>query len=795
MKRNKIELKNGKFLLNGRPFIIYSGEIHYFRIPRDKWQDRLRKAKEAGLNTISTYMPWNWHESEEGKFDFTGKTSPQKDLSYFIKLIKNAGFFLIARVGPVCNSEIKGEGTPSWFLEKYQEARAKNKKGGNVPHEAMISYMHPLFQEHVSKWYSKILPLVHKNVLYKGGPVMLVQLDNEIGMMNWVMNDPDYNESTTRAYGQYLEKLYKNDLAVLNDKYYTNHVSFEEMTQPKGDVDEEGVTRCWDWVRFYRDFYASYYHSLAEKAGKAKINLPLIANIAMYWDYNICARADHGLMNILQFRDFVKYVPHLIFGGAYQTRNLNFENFHDTILMTEGMNMIGDGVAPRMAVETQVGGMNDRPRIYPSDINLLLRCTLGHEINGLNAYMFCGGVNPPGFGFRGTYHEWQAPITSHGKKTPRLKPLEDVGEFLKAFGEQIADTKKNYDFAIGLYAPYYETAYLKGSVVNQMKAARDKFFFDGIARLLALNGFNYRLLDIERIKDRDLHEIPAMWVFSLDYMDRATQLKLVEYVRKGGTLIMNPTLPTKNMSLLREDALLKEFEIGISETRDENLVFVSGKDYSVEGGITLFDSKKRRIVARTKDKKPCGILKKIKKGKLLVLGFGVMHTLDCHIDLISHFMQLLNLEPCVKVSPLDVHAVMRSNKKHGFLALCNFNDEPKEVELNFRIPGLGKSLTMPQEGRLLLPNRSAYILPLNVPLSRRVKIRYSTAEILKAYCTDRELRLTFHGGCGGPCEMAFEIRRPHSVSLDGTEIPFKHKDGLLKLAFRLNGEKQQLVII
>ena len=52
MKRNKIELKNGKFLLNGRPFIVYSGEIHYFRIPRDKWQDRLRKANETGLNTI-----------------------------------------------------------------------------------------------------------------------------------------------------------------------------------------------------------------------------------------------------------------------------------------------------------------------------------------------------------------------------------------------------------------------------------------------------------------------------------------------------------------------------------------------------------------------------------------------------------------------------------------------------------------------------------------------------------------------------------------------------------------------
>ena len=795
MKRNKIELRDGKFLLNGKPFFVYSGEIHYFRIPRDKWVDRLRKAKETGLNTISTYIPWNWHEFQKGEFDFSGKTSPQRDLLYFIKLVKNAGFFLIARIGPTSNAEIKGEGTPLWFLENYQEARAKNQKGANTPHEAMISYMHPVLQAHISKWYAKILPIVYKNTLRKGGPIIMVQLDNEIGMMNWVMNCPDYNESTTRMYGKYLEELYKGDLSALNERYYTNHANFSEIPQPKGDVDEEGVIRCWDWVHFHRDFYARYYQTLARRAQNGKINLPLIANIQMFWDYNICARANQGLMTMMQFRDFIRFTPHIIFGGAYQMRNLNFENFHDAILMTEGINMISDKVAPKVCMETQVGGMNDRPRIYPSDINLLFRYAIGHGLNGLNAYMFCGGVNPLGFGFRGTYNEWQAPVDSRGRRTSRIKPLEDVGEFLKTFGKKIADTKKNYDFAVGLYSPYYETSYLKGSIIEQMMVARDKFFFDGIARLLILSGYNFRLIDIERAKHKDLQDIPAMWVFSLDYMDQATQSKLAEYVKKGGILIMNPTIPTKNMGLLREETLLNEFEVNISETVKDNLVFVAGKDYCVEGDIKVFDSKKRRVAVRTKDRKPCGILKKIKKGKLLLLGFGVMHTLDCHIDLISHFMQLLNLEPGVKVSPRDVHVVMRSNKKYGFLTLCNFNDEPREVVLNFRIPGMNKSTTIPQEGKILLPSRSAYILPLNAPLARRAKIRYSTAEILKADCTDRELRLTFRGGCGGRCEMLIEIRKPYSVSLDGAEVPFKHKDGVLKLSFELTGKKQDLVII
>ncbi len=509
----------------------------------------------------------------------------------------------------------------------------------------------------------------------------------------------------------------------------------------------------------------------------------------MFWDYNMCARGDQGIMTVMQFRDFVNYTPRIIFGGAYQMRTLNFENFHDAILMTESLHMISDKAAPKMCVEVQVGGMNDRPRIYPSDINLLVRYSIGHGLNGLNAYMFCGGVNPPGLGFRGSYHEWQSPIDSKGKKTVRIKPLENVGHMLETFGPALADTKKNYDFAVGLYAPYYETPYLTGSVVGQLTAARDKLFFDGTARLLMLNGFNYRLVDVERIKEKDLRDIPAMWLFSLDYMDKETQEKLVTYVRKGGTLIVNPTLPTKNMGLLREDTLLRELDIQIAETVNENLVYVSNKDYLVEGEVKIFESKKRRVVARTRDRKPCGILKKIKKGKVLVLGFGVMHTLDYQIDLMGQFMQILNIQPKIKVTPQDVHAVLRSNKKHGFLCVGNFHDEPREVTLQLRIPGTNKTATIPQQGMLRLDNRSAYILPLNVSVDRRAKIKYSTAEIIKAECTARELTLFCHGSAKGTAEMQIEIRKPRSIIVDGAEVPYKYKDGVLRLTFPTSGRR------
>ena len=77
--KNSIELKKGEFIVNGKPFFIFSGEIHYFRIPRREWEDRIKKAKDVGLNTFSSYIPWIWHEPKEGQFDFTGKTRPERD--------------------------------------------------------------------------------------------------------------------------------------------------------------------------------------------------------------------------------------------------------------------------------------------------------------------------------------------------------------------------------------------------------------------------------------------------------------------------------------------------------------------------------------------------------------------------------------------------------------------------------------------------------------------------------------------------------------------------------------------
>jgi len=100
------------FVLDGKPFQIISGEMHYERIPREYWRDRLQKARAMGLNTISTYVFWNVHEPKPGTYDFSG----QYDVAGFIRMAQSEGLYVILRPGPYACAEWDLGGLPAWLL-------------------------------------------------------------------------------------------------------------------------------------------------------------------------------------------------------------------------------------------------------------------------------------------------------------------------------------------------------------------------------------------------------------------------------------------------------------------------------------------------------------------------------------------------------------------------------------------------------------------------------------------------------------------------------------------------------
>ena len=93
-------IRENNFYLNNQPAFLNSGEIHYFRIRRPLWDKHLEEARGAGLTTVSTYVPWAWHESEEGVMDFDGRSCPERDLQGWLQRCQAQGLTCIVKPGP-----------------------------------------------------------------------------------------------------------------------------------------------------------------------------------------------------------------------------------------------------------------------------------------------------------------------------------------------------------------------------------------------------------------------------------------------------------------------------------------------------------------------------------------------------------------------------------------------------------------------------------------------------------------------------------------------------------------------
>ena len=150
------------FLLNGKPFVVKAAEIHYPRIPRQYWEHRIKMCKALGMNTICIYIFWNLHEQREGQFDFTG----QNDVAEFCRLAKKNGMYVIVRPGPYVCAEWEMGGLPWWLLKKK---------------DIRLREQDPYFMACVDRFEKKVAEQLAPLTIAHGGPIIMVQVENEYG--------------------------------------------------------------------------------------------------------------------------------------------------------------------------------------------------------------------------------------------------------------------------------------------------------------------------------------------------------------------------------------------------------------------------------------------------------------------------------------------------------------------------------------------------------------------------------------------------------------------------------------
>ncbi len=160
--RSRFEAGAGAFLLNGEPFVVKAAELHYPRIPREYWEQRILLCKALGMNTICLYTFWNAHEPKMDRFDFTG----QNDIREFIRLCGKNDMKVILRPGPYVCAEWEMGGLPWWLLKKK---------------DIRLREQDPFFMERVDKFQQALAGQVGDLTIADGRPIIMVQVENEYG--------------------------------------------------------------------------------------------------------------------------------------------------------------------------------------------------------------------------------------------------------------------------------------------------------------------------------------------------------------------------------------------------------------------------------------------------------------------------------------------------------------------------------------------------------------------------------------------------------------------------------------
>jgi beta-galactosidase len=167
------------FLLDGKPFQIISGEMHPARIPPEYWRHRIRMAKAMGCNTIAAYVFWNFHEPSEGVFDFS---SPSRDIARFVRIAQEEGMWVILRPGPYVCAEWDFGGIPAYLL-RYPDLK--------------VRCTDARYMAAAERYIAHLAAVVRPLLVAHGGPVLMVQIENEYGSYG---NDRRYLEQLRSAW-------------------------------------------------------------------------------------------------------------------------------------------------------------------------------------------------------------------------------------------------------------------------------------------------------------------------------------------------------------------------------------------------------------------------------------------------------------------------------------------------------------------------------------------------------------------------------------------------------------------
>ena len=719
-----VELRDRRLLIDGVPRLVLSGEIHYFRTDPKDWEDRIIKLKEVGCNAVASYIPWCVHEQDPGVFEV-------QQIADYIDLCHKHKLWFIARPGPFVMAEMKHEGIPGWVYEKHKDAILVSFKD-EKSNTATLDFLNPGYLDAVQKWYGAVMPILAERLQPKGGPVIAVQLDNEVGMLHWVTNQPDLSDDTLCDFAQWIQEKYGHHRYPfdMNDPFKRRQ-AIRHPTQTVGPLLQH------DLADFERQRFAKYFTTLRGYAEQFGVKgVPFIINIhgtgggrsTMY---------PIGISQLYQaYSQDANYLP----GSDHYLGEITRQNAQDMYFLNAFTAATTRPGQPIGGTEFEVGtgdyGEIGSVRMSGAAADFKIRMSIAQENRLLNYYLLAGGHNPH---FRhqphdgngrvattGERHGFAAPIGPEGVLDPTYFALKDTNRTLLAVEDKLANMVEEHDdLALAFVPDYYRTnVKIDGpgrEITQHLEQVREGL--ENLTRSLLFLGFRFPAINIQ---DRPITS-SALVFASCRHLSATLQHKLADWVKAGGRLLLLGDLPYLDME--GKPCTILADAIGVKA-----LGFVEGRDgYSPAVRVTdepeisawhmhTVEAPHAEVFARVVDTKAAvGWQQNLGKGAVVMMGMNY----PLHERFWRGLYKRIGCEPSIRHDDplLGVLTLSTSNQAgERFLHVINLDSETRHL----RITEHGKPMF--DGARVRISGRKAKLLPLDCHYGP-VKIIFSTAEI------------------------------------------------------------------
>ncbi|MGM9478378.1 beta-galactosidase [Pedobacter sp. GSP4] len=295
--KHTFKLGESDFLLDGKPFQIISGELHYPRVPKEAWRERMKMAKAMGLNTIGTYVFWNLHEPQKGKFDFSGNNN----IAEFVKIAQQEGLWVILRPSPYVCAEWEFGGYPYWL---------QNEKG------LVVRSTEKQYLEEYKKYIIEVGKQLAPLQINHGGNIIMVQVENEYGSYAADKNYLDINRKMFIEAG-FDGLLYTCDPAAdVKDGHLAgllpavngidNPAKIRKLVNENHDG--KGPYFIAEWYPAWFDWWGTAHHTVPAEQYTKKLDSVLAAGISINM-YMFHGGTTRDFMNGANYKDISPYEP------------------------------------------------------------------------------------------------------------------------------------------------------------------------------------------------------------------------------------------------------------------------------------------------------------------------------------------------------------------------------------------------------------------------------------------------------------------------------------------------------